>query len=64
MPQAVPGPVAAAVGVPPADRQVGGLEDLTAIVGGPPVRSTAITRTAGSTWAIVRAVSSPHRNPL
>src|ERR1035438_10739036 len=37
VPQAMPGPVAAAVGVTPSGRQVGGLEDLAAVVGGPPV---------------------------
>jgi hypothetical protein len=37
MPQAVPGPVAVAVRVAPSGRQVGGLEDLAAVVGGPPV---------------------------
>src|SRR5579859_1055210 len=35
--QAVPGPVAVAVGVAPADLQVGALEDVAVEVGGPPV---------------------------
>ena len=39
VPQAVPGPAAVAAAVTPAGREVGGLEDLAAVVGGPPVLS-------------------------
>jgi len=37
VPQAVPGPPAVTVAVPPAGRQVGALEDVAVEVGGPPV---------------------------
>ena len=37
VPQAVPGPVAVAIGIAPADLQVGVFEDVAVEVGGPPV---------------------------